>query len=104
MNYGMFSKDGNAAVTDMVQRLAVVARENPNMSNKSFFTLYKREVAKVAETHEEIGDTMVRETIAVDLVYLTGRNHWGVVGDYEAPKRWSKDTLEPKVKAKRKRK
>jgi hypothetical protein len=92
--YAMFSKAGNDAVIDMVRRLAKVPRD---VSPEDFFEIYLRELAQIGH-FPEVNDTEVREMIAVDLFYLTGRNHWGVAPkNTDGKRRWLKRTLQARL-------
>jgi hypothetical protein len=88
MEYAMYTKAGDTAVTRMVRRLVRVPRY---LSDKEFGAIYAGEMRRVAKRYAEVNDTCARELIAIDLAALTGRNLWGVspTGIEEAKQRWS---------------
>ena len=101
--YEMFSKEGNAAVAAMVRRMAYLSRDS-RVTDDGFLAKLRREVASVGKRYPEVSDTASFELVAVDLVYLTGRNYWGVAPSTSqsmGPRRWSKRALKPKLSNRR---
>jgi hypothetical protein len=73
--YAMFTEAGNKAVERMVRRLVQLPS---HLSDQEWFAIYRGELSRVAKRYPEVKDTASIESIAVDLVKLTGRNYWGV--------------------------